>query len=58
VKTHIGTIKIPPCWLPEIICSPASLRSYNLLLTGQLILISLEKLSSIQLKTLQIFWDT
>jgi hypothetical protein len=37
VRTHIGTIKIPPCWLPKIICLLASLWGYNLLPTGQLI---------------------
>jgi hypothetical protein len=51
VRTHIGTIKIPPYWLPRIICSPASLWGYRLLPIGQSILTNLEKLSNTQLKT-------
>jgi hypothetical protein len=42
VMIHIGTIRTPPCWPPEIICSPASLWGYRLLPIGQSILTNLE----------------
>jgi hypothetical protein len=57
MRTHIGTIMIPPYWLTRIICSPASLQGYKLLSIGQSILTNLEKLSIAQMKTLPTFWD-